>query len=377
MQGKLQVLVDIAGITPIFLAMEKDIPKRPRPDSPSGLSQLLDGRTSLVEKLYAQSQAARWGLPVERFVLSLERSVAKRFASESATTKKVEDYLGALHLEDLALACACAAGCEPAWEHFFATHRQYLYSAAAVITRRSASDPYAREFADSLYATLYGRETAIGRVSLFNHFHGRSKLSTWLRAVLAQRYIDVLRQEKRLESLEDDEGSGKVLPPKLHSNWQPADPSRSRYLQLLANALKQAISSLNQLDRTRLVSYYLKDLTLAEIGKAMNEHEATVSRKLERVRQDLKEKVIAILRSGCVAKNGPQSESSQSSPVSQPGHDGQAGLDDAQIQLCFDYATEAWPFDFSQLLEAIPPRPGGSKSLPPGGGPGPVQEKSG
>jgi hypothetical protein len=126
-----------------------------------------------------------------------------------------------------------------------------------------------------------------------------------------------------------------------------------------------------------LVSYYLKDLTLAEIGKAMNEHEATVSRKLERVRQDLKEKVIAILKSGCVSKNGPQSQSRQPGPVSQTGHDGQAGLDDAQIQLCFEYAAEAWPFDFSQLLEAIPPRSGGAKSLSPDGGPGPVQEKSG
>ena len=325
---------------------------KPGAESPPGLSRLLDGSAFLVEKLYAQSQAARWGLTLERFVLSLERSVTKRFAAGSASRQRVEDYVGSLHLEDLALASACAAGCESAWEHFFTTYRQYLYSAAAAITKRPPSDPYAREFADSLYATLYGRETTIGRVSLFNHFHGRSKLSTWLRAVLAQRYIDVLRQEKRLESLEDDEGSEKVLPQKLRSNWQPADPNRSRYLRLLADALKQAISSLSQLDRTRLISYYLKDLTLAEIGKTMNEHEATVSRKLERVRQELRVKVIAVLKSGCAAKNGV---------------DAKPGLDDAQIQLCFEYATEAWPFDFSQLLEAIPPARSVAKSLPPGG----------
>ena len=342
----------------------REEPAKQNSKSASVLLRPLGGSASLVEKLYAQSQAARWGLSLERFVLSLERSVTKRFAAASAPREKVEDYLASLHLEDLALACACAAGCEPAWEHFFATYRQYLYSAAAAITRRSSGDPYAREFADSLYATLYGRETAIGRVSLFNHFHGRSKLSTWLRAVLAQRYIDVLRQEKRLESLEDDDGAEKVLPSKLHSNWQPADPNRSRYLHLLADALKQAVSSLNQLDRTRLISYYMKDLTLAEIGRSMNEHEATVSRKLERVRQDLREKVIAILKSGCAAKNGPQS---QPSSGSQPGHDGHAGLDDAQIQLCFEYATEAWPFDFSQFLEAIPPRLDEAKTLPPDG----------
>src|SRR5215469_3551864 len=234
-------------------------------ESRPGLLRLLDGSASLVERLYGQSQAARWGLSMERFVLSLERSVTKRFAPESAARQKVEDYLGALHLEDLALACACAAGYESAWEHFFATYKQYLYSAAAAITKRPASDPYAREFADSLYATLYGRETTLGRVSLFNHFHGRSKLSTWLRAVLAQRYIDVLRQEKRLEGLGDDDAFEKALPPKHRTEWEPVDPRRTRYLELLAVALRQAIASLDPLDRTRLVSYYLKDLTLAEI----------------------------------------------------------------------------------------------------------------
>ena len=349
-------MVDIAGIT-LFYAMAKDTPKQ-NPEPISGLFRLLDGLASLVEKLYAESQAARWGLTLERLALALERSATKRFADAAPPRQKLEDYLAGLHLEDLALATACAAGCEAAWEHFFATYRQYLYSAAAAITRRPLGDAYACEFADSLYATLYGRETALGRVSLFHHFHGRSKLSTWLRAVLAQRYIDVLRQEKRLESLEDNDGFEKVLAPKHKTDWEPSDPRRARYLQLLAAALKQAIASLDPLDRTRLISYYLNDLTLAEIGKAMNEHEATVSRKLERVRLELKDRVIAILKSGCVAKDGPQAQS---------GAPRQPGLDDAQIQLCFEYATEAWSFDFSQLLEAIPPQPGASKWPPPDG----------
>src|SRR5215469_16738544 len=112
-------------------------------ESRPGLLRLLDGSASLVERLYGQSQAARWGLSMERFVLSLERSVTKRFAPESAARQKVEDYLGALHLEDLALACACAAGYESAWEHFFATYKQYLYSAAAAIpsARRAIPTP--------------------------------------------------------------------------------------------------------------------------------------------------------------------------------------------------------------------------------------------
>ena len=103
--------------------MTNDATKR-IPDTASGLFRLLDGRAALVEKLYAQSQAARWGIPLERFLLCLERSAAKRFAGESPPRQKLEDYLVGLHLEDLALATACAAGCGSAWEHFFATYRQ-------------------------------------------------------------------------------------------------------------------------------------------------------------------------------------------------------------------------------------------------------------
>jgi len=332
--------------------MPEENPKRIGSLASTGISLLLDGHAALAEQLYAESQAARWGLTIERFAEALERSAKKTFASEHRAPEKLNPYLRNLNLEDLALATACAAGSESAWEHFFATYRSYLYSAAAAITRRPSSDPYARDFADSLYATLYGRETTMGRVSLFHHFHGRSKLSTWLRAVLAQRYIDVLRQEKRLEGIEDDEAFERVLPPKQKADWELADPHRSRYLRLLSNALKQAISSLNALDRTRLISYYLKDHTLAQIGRAMNEHEATVSRKLERIRRELREKVIAILKSGKPAANGRPSE---------------AGLDDAQIQLCFEYATQAWPLDFSHLLDALPPARGAVKSIPPDG----------
>lgn len=306
----------------------------------------------MAEQLYAQSQASRWKLALEQFTSALERSARQSGAAESTSPQKLYEYLSSLHLEDLALAVACAAGCESAWEHFFATYRQYLYSAAAAITKRPASDAYARELADSLYGALYCRETSIGRVSLFTHFHGRSKLSTWLRAVLAQRYIDILRQEKRLEGLEDEEDLEKAFLPKQKSDWEPADPHRSRYLHLLTDALKEAIDSLAQVDRTRLLSYYLKDHTLAEIGKAMNEHEATASRKLERIRQEIREKVVAILKTGRSAENGQATE---------------PGLDDAQIQLCFEYATQAWPFDLSHLLEAVPPRRGVPKSPPPDG----------
>ena len=49
-------------------------------------------------------------------------------------------------------------------------------------------------------------------------------------------------------------------------------------------------------DRLRLRLYYGEDLTLARIGKVLGEHEATVSRKLEKTRGQLKASVESALR---------------------------------------------------------------------------------
>src|SRR6266576_816816 len=64
----------------------------------------LEVRAALLEWLYAQANAARWGLSRGHFAVALERSASKRLASGALIPPKLEEYLGALHLEDLALA---------------------------------------------------------------------------------------------------------------------------------------------------------------------------------------------------------------------------------------------------------------------------------
>ena len=57
---------------------------------------------------------------------------------------------------------------------------------------------------DALIADLFGLDAkGTGqRRSLFDYFHGRSKLSTWLRALLSRRHIDALRAGRRPMSLD-------------------------------------------------------------------------------------------------------------------------------------------------------------------------------
>jgi RNA polymerase sigma factor (sigma-70 family) len=220
--------------------------------------------------------------------------------------------VNASYARDVELARQCAAGEEQAWERFVLEYRPLLYRAA------DALDPSggARDLADSLYADLYTR-------SLFRYFQGRSSLATWLRAVLSQRYVDRLRAQKRLEPLPDEDST----PPRHEGPPdEPPDPDRARNVVLLRQALARAVDRLDSRDRLRLGCYYVQELTLADTGRLLKEHEATVSRQLARTRRALREDVERQLRAD-------------------------SGLSEAQLAECFASASEdAGPLDLRQTL---------------------------
>src|SRR5437867_11839950 len=237
--------------------MIEDLPKRGNENQCVDLSRPFDGQTSLLEWLYAQSQAGRWEISRERFAAVLERSTKKALSAGTVTPQKLQEYLGALHLEDLALTTACADGNEAAWEHFFATYRAYLRSAAAAILRCSAGSAEACDLADSLFSELYGLADGKGSErSLFRYFHGRSTLKTWLRAVLAQRHIDTIRGSRRFEDLAEDETADGGLRTQHHPPVHPGDPHRERYVAFFTRALQTALNHLAPQEKDRLRLYY-------------------------------------------------------------------------------------------------------------------------
>jgi RNA polymerase sigma-70 factor, ECF subfamily len=246
---------------------------------------------SLVARLYQQAQASRWGVSERAFTAALERSAAKALPDRPQDRQRVERYLTSLHLEDLALACACAEGHDAAWDHFVREYRPILYRSADAIDPAGG----ARELADAIYADLFGLQARDGeRRSLFRYFHGRSSLSTWLRAVLAQRQVDRVRSSRRLTPL--DSASSEESPPPALVSAPAADPDTRRFSALLRVALARALALLPDRDRLRLGCYYREDLTLAQIGRILGEHEATVSRHLTRTRRAIRTEVEHILR---------------------------------------------------------------------------------
>ena len=311
----------------------------PKDGSLASTDEFLRQNASLVRELHARAKCDRWGLPEQGFAEGLRRSAEKRFGGSPCSPQELEGYLNSLHLEDLALARACSLGTEPAWEFFMAHFRRDLRSAASAMLRASgqADDMRAGELADSLYAELYGVRTGPDgrRKSLFEYFHGRSKLSTWLRAVLAQKQVDLLRTASKMVPLEEnqeDEAAGATA---LRADSGAADPRRDRYLMRIDRALSAALAGLAPRDRMILACYYVDQLTLAEIGRILHEHESTVSRQLERTRRGLRESVTRALQREIPAGNGQRAE---------------PGLDAAQIELAFEYAQQDWPFDLSAAL---------------------------
>ena len=251
---------------------------------------ILDPAT--LDRLFRQAEAGRWQVPRDVFGDAIMTSVRRAFSDTEPSEHELDRYLAKLHLTDLALACACALGHEGAWDHFMREHRPVLYRAADAIDPSGA----AREAADALYAELYGvRQDDSGeRRSLFRYFHGRSSLPTWLRAVLAQRHVDVVRSRRRMEPLPAEEEA--MSPASPVSPIEPLDPDRGQLVGAFHDALSTAIAELSVKDRLRLRSYYAVELTLAQIGRITGEHEATVSRHLARTRQELRQAVARHLR---------------------------------------------------------------------------------
>lgn len=257
------------------------------PPAPSSPSRHIDDR--LLDRAFKRSNAPRWNLGRESFARALERSVASRFATETWTTALASEYIDSLNLEELALACACSEGQVSAWAFFIECYRPGLRAAARAIV----GDEDGGELADSLYAELYGLEERDGRRrSLFDYFHGRSRLSTWLRSILAQRHVDRIRAARKTRALDEDDEAV----PDRRAAAVDEEPERARFARMAQRALGSAIRRLEPPDRLRLSLYYLQRLTLAQIGRVTGEHEATVSRRLDRIRRDLRVEVERQLR---------------------------------------------------------------------------------
>jgi RNA polymerase sigma-70 factor (ECF subfamily) len=251
---------------------------KPNPAVESVLNELLSD-------LHARSGCEKIGLTRESFAAIL-CDVGSKHATVATSETEIRAFFLSLRVDELALARACAAGSDPAWEIFFTRFREKLHLAALRIARE---DSAARELADTLYADLYGTNIRDGqRVSKLASYTGRGSLEGWLRTVLSQEYVNRYRRTKRLVSLDEESEEG------VQFRAPDPDPVPTADHRL-AQATDEALAFLSGEERTVLSAYYLDGRTLAEIARMLGVHESTISRKLDKLAKSLRKQIVAAL----------------------------------------------------------------------------------
>jgi len=239
--------------------------------------------SALLPELHAKGSCEKIGLDRRSFAAIL-CDVAAKYLPAGASEGEVQSFLLTLRVEELALARACAAGNNSAWEVFLTRYREKVYQSALRIARE---DSAARDLADSLYAELYGTNTRGGeRVSKLASFTGRGSLEGWLRTVLSQEFVNRYRRTKRLVSLDEENEEGERF---AAPEPEPVAAADSR----LESATDEALATLPSPDRLVLATYYLDGRTLAEVARMLGVHESTISRKVDKLAKALRKKILA------------------------------------------------------------------------------------
>jgi RNA polymerase sigma-70 factor, ECF subfamily len=295
--------VGITPSQPVAVTAENSIPSAPATIQPISFLQ-----SALVEELWQACDAAVYGLTRGEFSEILLRiGDAQNYGLSSNAIPSPEQrtaFFYTLKLPDLVLARACADGNERAWEHFLALYHQPLTRAAIAIT---GSETEGRDLADALYAELYGLTTRDGeRRCPLDSYKGRGSLIGWLRTTLAQRHVDHHRRTWREQPLDHSANSGNEA-----DGYDPPAPdapldNTPAELDTLGRAIEHALMQRQPEERFLLASYYLDERTLLQISRILQIHEATVSRKLRRVIDDLRKQVLRNLQKLGLSKRAAQ-----------------------------------------------------------------------
>ena len=143
------------------------------------------------------------------------------------------------------------------------------------------------------------------RASLL-YYSGRGSLAGWLRAIISQMAVDRFRKQSKLVQIEEtrefenlaeessnNSNNDRIVshaenPEEIYSDKQTADD--------VAEALRHTVASLEPEDRLILKMYYFDDLKLRDIAAVFGYHEATASRKLVRVQNEVRKGVEKALK---------------------------------------------------------------------------------
>lgn len=260
--------------------------------------QVEDAIAAGAKRLLARAQDSR-GLDVDALVARVRATVGKYLFKHNpeAGADVVAEFIDTLHADDLCLAIACQRGDQAAWSDLVSRYGVSVRSAA-----RSASpnEEMAEDLSQSIWAELHGLKLnddgqPSGKLA---YYSGAGSLGGWLRAVVGQLAIDRHRREARLVHTEEDAELDRLTRDAgVETNTSDgfgadATPEDALAMALASaaveNALARALKNLDDEDRLLVKLYYFDGLRLREAGAVLGFHEATASRRLTRIHNDVR-----------------------------------------------------------------------------------------
>ena len=254
-----------------------------------------------ANRLLVRAQDART-LGVESIVRRVRATVEKYLLRHdpNASTDAIAEFIDTLHADDLCLAIACQRGNQAAWSDLVEGYGATVRSAARAA---SPNEEMAEDLAESIWAELHGLKlNDEGRPSgKLAYYSGAGSLGGWLRAVVGQLAIDRHRREARLVHTEEDAELDRLTrEARVETNTNDGFGAAASPEDALATALAsaavekafaRALKELRDEDRLLVKLYYFDGLRLREAGAVLGFHEATASRRLTRIQNDVRKRV--------------------------------------------------------------------------------------
>jgi RNA polymerase sigma-70 factor (ECF subfamily) len=173
---------------------------------------------------------------------------------------------------DISLVESIISGDQQAFAELVDKHKSYAYTIAFKILQ---SRPEAEEAAQDSFIKAY---------HALSGFNRQSKFSTWLYRIVFNTAITYKRKNKQqFQSIENT-----VVEYDQENEASLEKTDKKKYIE-------QALTRLNEADRTALTLFYLEEFSLEEIAEIMNAQANTIKVRIHRARQRLADELKSIL----------------------------------------------------------------------------------
>jgi len=251
-----------------------------------GVSEPDPALETRLSELVARGRSAHPELALDE--VAFVQQLARCAAAPGAATPLPLEQLERLHIEDLYLACACAAGVAGAAARFEERCGPRLKAVLGASVK--SADLRAEIRQRVLDLLLVGTIDTPAKIAGYG---GQGPIDSWT-AVVAQRQLTTLLRKDETERRARE---GAALETALGGGVAPEVAfAKQRYRAAFERAMADALSVLEERDRLVLRLHLVSQISVQDIGKMYGVAQSTASRWLASARDQVQTEVTRLLR---------------------------------------------------------------------------------